>query len=59
MRSLSIFTIALLKDTGFYSEVNENYSNPIFWGKNRGCDFLENACQSQKYPEFEPKSSNY
>ena len=26
---LSIFTIALLKDTGFYSEVNENMADDI------------------------------
>ncbi|EGR34496.1 leishmanolysin family protein, putative, partial [Ichthyophthirius multifiliis] len=42
---LSIFTIALLKDTGFYPEVNENMADNIFWGKGKGCDFLENACQ--------------
>ncbi|EGR31674.1 leishmanolysin family protein, putative, partial [Ichthyophthirius multifiliis] len=50
---LSIFTIALLKDTGFYPEVNENMADNIFWGKGKGCDFLENACQSAiEYPEF-------
>ena len=26
---LSVFTIALLKDTGFYSEVNENMADDI------------------------------
>ena len=41
---LSIFIIALLKDTGFYADVNENLSEPIFWGKNKGCDFVNLAC---------------
>ncbi|EGR26877.1 leishmanolysin family protein, putative [Ichthyophthirius multifiliis] len=50
---LSVFTIALLKDTGFYPEVNENMANNILWGKGKGCDFLENACQSTiEYPEY-------
>lgn len=30
---LSVFTIALLKDTGFYPEVNENMADNIYWGK--------------------------
>ncbi|EGR29329.1 leishmanolysin family protein, putative, partial [Ichthyophthirius multifiliis] len=52
---LSIFTIAALKDTGFYPETNENMANNIFWGKEKDCDFLENACQSTiEYPE-QPK----
>ncbi|EGR33996.1 leishmanolysin family protein, putative [Ichthyophthirius multifiliis] len=52
-RVFSIFTIAALKDSGFYPEVNENMSDDIFWGKGKGCDFLEKACQSQtEYPEF-------
>ncbi|EGR27298.1 leishmanolysin family protein, putative [Ichthyophthirius multifiliis] len=55
---LSIFTIALLKDTGFYTEVNENMADNIFWGKGKGCDFLENACQSTiEYPEY-PKQND-
>ncbi|EGR32543.1 leishmanolysin family protein, putative [Ichthyophthirius multifiliis] len=55
---LSIFTIALLKDTGFYPEVNENMADNIFWGKGKGCDFLENACQSTvQYPEYSKQKS--
>lgn len=41
---LSVFTVALLKDTGFYAEVNENMADNIFWGKGKGCEFLNNAC---------------
>ncbi|EGR33995.1 leishmanolysin family protein, putative [Ichthyophthirius multifiliis] len=58
-RVFSIFTIAALKDTGFYPEVNENMSDDIFWGKGKGCDFLEKACQSQtEYPEFAKITNN-
>ncbi|EGR33806.1 leishmanolysin family protein, putative [Ichthyophthirius multifiliis] len=58
--TLSMFTIALLKDTGFYSEVNENMAGQLFWGKGKGCDFLENVCQSKtKYPEFPQKVDDF
>ncbi|EGR32339.1 leishmanolysin family protein, putative [Ichthyophthirius multifiliis] len=46
---LSIFTIAVLKDTGYYAEVNESMANNIQWGKNKGCDFVLKACQSGTY----------
>ncbi|EAR93808.2 leishmanolysin family protein (macronuclear) [Tetrahymena thermophila SB210] len=51
---LSVFTVALLKDTGYWDEVNENLSEPIYWGKDKGCDFFSNACQSttQRYEEY-------
>ncbi|EGR29364.1 leishmanolysin family protein, putative [Ichthyophthirius multifiliis] len=49
----SIFTIAALKDTGFYAVVNETMVEKIFWGKGKGCDFLENTCQSiHQYNEY-------
>lgn len=30
--NLSIFTIALLKDTGYYQSINENFVSPTFLG---------------------------
>ncbi|EGR33994.1 leishmanolysin family protein, putative, partial [Ichthyophthirius multifiliis] len=58
--AFSIFTIAALKDTGFYPDVNENMADQIYWGKGKGCDFLENACQSQtQYPEFAQNINDY
>jgi len=29
---------------GWYPVVNEFMQENIFWGKNKGCDFLENSC---------------
>ncbi|KAL4438918.1 hypothetical protein ABPG74_016638 [Tetrahymena malaccensis] len=50
----SLFNIALLRDTGFWDVVDENQANPIYWGKNQGCQFYENKCQADlKYDEFE------
>ncbi|EGR32455.1 leishmanolysin family protein, putative [Ichthyophthirius multifiliis] len=50
---LSVFTIALLRDTGYYAEVNESMANDIQWGRNKGCDFFLKACYSDTfYPEF-------
>ena len=48
-----MFTVALLRDTGFYQDINENFANSIYWGRNRGCDFFTNACKGvYTYPEF-------
>ena len=50
---LSVFTIALLKDTGFYAKVNEDMAENQLWGKGKGCEFLNNICLSnQKFEEF-------
>lgn len=43
---LTIFTVSLLKDTGFWNDVNENFTNQIYWGRNKGCDFVTLACKS-------------
>jgi proprotein convertase subtilisin/kexin type 5 len=54
---LSVFTIALLKDTGFWNEVNENLAEPIHWGKSNGCVFVDLACYDViSYNEFEVTS---
>ncbi|EAR96681.1 leishmanolysin family protein (macronuclear) [Tetrahymena thermophila SB210] len=51
--NLTVFTVAVLKDTGYWDDVNENLSDPIYWGRNKGCDFFQNACQSStQYEEF-------
>ena len=44
---MSSITIALLKDTGFYTEVNDHMSENMNWGKGKGCDFVQNACYSK------------
>ena len=50
---MSIFTIALLRDSGYYAEVNENMADDFQWGKNKGCDFVQNACKATTpFPEF-------
>jgi hypothetical protein len=40
----SEFTIALLKDTGWYTSVSAAMAEPIFFGKGKGCDFVQQAC---------------
>ena len=42
--NLSVFTVSVLKDTGFWDELNENLTDPIYWGKGKGCDFFNLAC---------------
>ena len=41
---LSVFTVSILKDTGYWNDLNENLANNIYWGKNKGCDFVNLAC---------------
>ncbi|KAL4438373.1 hypothetical protein ABPG74_009412 [Tetrahymena malaccensis] len=51
--SISEFTAALLLDTGYYAEINTNFLMPIYWGKNKGCDFFHNTCKfGNDLPEF-------
>ena len=46
------FSIYSLKDLLFY-EVNENMATPSWFGKNKGCDFLESDCINKRdYEEF-------
>ncbi|EGR28964.1 leishmanolysin family protein, putative [Ichthyophthirius multifiliis] len=50
---LSVHTIALLKDTGYFAEVNENMADNLYWGKGKGCSFVMEGCYSkQKFNEF-------
>ncbi|EGR30810.1 leishmanolysin family protein, putative [Ichthyophthirius multifiliis] len=52
---ISIFTSALLRDTGFYQEINDNFVyDKMRWGNQKGCDFFNNTCRSsvQIFPEF-------
>lgn len=49
----SHFTLSLLRDTGWYASVDFNIADEMFYGKGKGCDFLEKACYSTtKFPEF-------
>ena len=57
--NLSIFTVALLKDTGYWDDVNENLTDSLYWGKSKGCEFPLKACQSEKnFEEFSKKDTN-
>ncbi|EAR86018.1 transmembrane protein, putative (macronuclear) [Tetrahymena thermophila SB210] len=47
--TISEFTAALLLDTGYYAEINQNLLMPLYWGKNKGCDFFNKSCNAGKY----------
>lgn len=49
---LSGFTLRLLKSIGWY-KVDLDYSEQLYWGRNRTCTFLQNLCDF-KFPEFCP-----
>jgi hypothetical protein len=38
--SFSVFTMALLEDSGWY-KVDFRKAAPIYWGKGKGCRFVE------------------
>ena len=50
---LSVFTLALFKDSGFYN-VNMDKAQIFHWGKDRGCSFLKGSIcsQSERYSEI-------
>lgn len=49
----SIFTLAILDDSNWYSSVDYSYANYIGWGKGKGCDFVTKGCTSTtKFSEF-------
>jgi len=45
-RPLSIFTLALLEDSGWY-EVDRKYVEELQWGRDAGCPFIKNTCNPQ------------
>jgi proprotein convertase subtilisin/kexin type 5 len=50
----SDITFALLKDSGWY-DINWNYTDTLYYGKNRGCNFYDQKCvvnSIAQFPEF-------
>lgn len=41
----SRITLALMEDTGWY-EANYHKAEPLRWGQNRGCKFVNNSCKA-------------
>jgi len=49
----SKFTIAILRDSNWYAEVDDSYTEELWHGKNRGCGFLEGSCSYlSQFDEF-------
>ncbi|EGR26882.1 leishmanolysin family protein, putative [Ichthyophthirius multifiliis] len=42
------FTTNLLRDTGFYAEIDESMEEQMFYGKGKGCDFIYGICELKK-----------
>ena len=40
---VSRITLALMEDTGWFS-VDYSQAEPLLWGKDLGCEFVENSC---------------
>ncbi|KAL4432237.1 hypothetical protein ABPG74_020205 [Tetrahymena malaccensis] len=56
----SQFTTAMLRDTGYYQEVNDNLVKFSGWGLNQGCSFIQNTCLDPdiQFEEFNYASNN-
>ena len=48
---LSIFTMALLEDSGWY-RMGDFVPDTVTYGYKRGCDYLYNGCKNKLYPEY-------
>jgi hypothetical protein len=44
--SYSQITLSLLRDTGWFASVDFNIADEMFYGKDKGCDFIEKSCYS-------------
>jgi len=42
-RAISVFSLALLEDSGWY-QVNYGLTENYYWGLNEGCDFFDARC---------------
>jgi leishmanolysin-like peptidase len=40
---MSEFTFWIFKDSGWY-DVDFSLADPLSWGKNKGCDFVNKEC---------------
>ena len=47
----SDITLALFEDSGWY-QVDYDYTTGNIWGKNEGCDFIEDKCVQNGIPAF-------
>lgn len=46
----SVFTLALLESTGWYTSVDYTFAEPTTWGKNAGCGFLNiDECTGKEF----------
>ena len=46
------FSLAFLKDTNWYADIDLSQGENSPWGEGKGCDFLLNTCSNEAYPEF-------
>ncbi|EGR32308.1 leishmanolysin family protein, putative [Ichthyophthirius multifiliis] len=49
------FTANLLRDTGFYDEINESMVEKIFYGQGVGCQHITGQCDSNRREYCEPE----
>ena len=47
------FSLAFLKDTNWYADIDLSQGENSPWGEGKGCDFLMNTCANNEYPEFD------
>lgn len=51
MPSLSILTLSFLEDTTWY-QIDFNFADTLYWGKNKGCAFVDNSQCQIRFEEF-------
>jgi proprotein convertase subtilisin/kexin type 5 len=55
---MTVFTAALLRDTNYWDEVNDNMTDAMWWGRNKGCTFLTYDCTTlNTFEEFKTGST--
>ncbi|EGR32697.1 leishmanolysin family protein, putative [Ichthyophthirius multifiliis] len=52
------FTANLLRDTGFYTQINKNMEEQMFYGKGASCEHVMGKCDSTKREFCNPKTDD-
>ncbi|EGR26883.1 leishmanolysin family protein, putative [Ichthyophthirius multifiliis] len=50
------FTTNLLRDTGFYVEIDESMEEQMFYGKGKGCEYVLGKCKTTTREFCDPKT---
>ncbi|EGR26873.1 leishmanolysin family protein, putative [Ichthyophthirius multifiliis] len=55
----SAFTANILRDTGFYAEINVSMEEQMFYGKGKGCEHVMDKCRTSRREYCNPETDYF